>query len=236
MVHPNVRVVGIHRDAVVHAPHDGKIAEFNAFRIAHQEAETVNSGIGANTLDGDVEFGVGTFAFNLNTFLAASKRVDIGCFHHSHHSNDKWGSDIILLIGGKNGLQTREFSVAELRLYSLGIAGSDIDNLCSSFQSAVTTVGTRFIAVFESKSLAFISLNLQSVDLISSIFLLLFVNHRNYLQGVCARFQSNNVSTSVGAVVAHELMVDFCEIVICTALHINIVRSGSTKQVERHIS
>ena len=65
MVNPDVRVVCIKRDAIVHATHDGKITELNTLRVAYEEAEALDGRIVTNSLKGHVHLRVGLTALDL---------------------------------------------------------------------------------------------------------------------------------------------------------------------------
>ena len=66
VVHPDVLIVGIDADGIVHTEHVGEVAQLNAGGIADEEAEACGDSIVANALDGDVEGRVGTLSFYLN--------------------------------------------------------------------------------------------------------------------------------------------------------------------------
>jgi hypothetical protein len=77
MMHPNVGVVGIERNAVIQTTHDAQITELHTLGLAHQEAEALDGGIVANALEGEVQLAVGFASLHLNAFLLAAQGIKV---------------------------------------------------------------------------------------------------------------------------------------------------------------
>ena len=83
MVNPDVRVVGVERNTIVHAAHHTDVAELYTLAVAYQESETANSCIVTDTLDGDRHFCIGILTFNLDTLLRATYAVKVVLLHQT---------------------------------------------------------------------------------------------------------------------------------------------------------
>ena len=69
VVYPDLGVLGVERDAVVHAAHDGKIAELHTRSVAAEESKAVYCGIVAHALECEVHLAVFSLALDLKTLF-----------------------------------------------------------------------------------------------------------------------------------------------------------------------
>ena len=104
MVQPDVGVVGVERDAVVHAAHDADVTHLDAPGIAYEEAEAFDGSIVANALDGDVEFAVGLFAFDLESLARTTDLVEVVLGDKANETEGDRGGVVALLVGVDDGL------------------------------------------------------------------------------------------------------------------------------------
>ena len=98
MVYPNVAVVGVEGDTVVHGAEDGEVAEFHTLAVADKESEAFHSGVLTYAFDGDVQLAVGFATFDLDALFLAAERIEVGCAHHTDYTNVEWGGHIPLFV------------------------------------------------------------------------------------------------------------------------------------------
>ena len=67
VVNPDIAVVGIQRQAVVHAEHDGEVTELHVTAVTAQDAKAPDGSIVAHALQGDGNVGKGTLALHLQS-------------------------------------------------------------------------------------------------------------------------------------------------------------------------
>ena len=116
VVNPDVRVVGVERDTVVHAAHNAEITEFNALGVAYQKAKATDGGIVTNTLEGDVQLRVCSLALYLNALFFTADFVEVVFFDKPDEAESNRRGVIALLVALDNSLQTSTLRRATLTI------------------------------------------------------------------------------------------------------------------------
>ena len=141
VVNPYHGVLGVQRDAVVHAPHDCEVAELHARCVAHEESEAVNSSVVTHTFYGDVHGAVVVLAFYLQSLAGTRHSVQVRLLDESDEAECYRSSVLSLLIGVADGLYARTLANASHGGgYRLGSVCRDVEHLCSCLQCAVRVV------------------------------------------------------------------------------------------------
>ena len=244
MVNPDVGVVGIERDGVIHATHDGKVAELDALGIAYQETKTVQGGIIANALEGHVQFAVSFLALDLQALCRAADVVEVVNGNQTDETESNGCGVVTLLIGINNGLDTcacGDIGILGTRLDSsgdgLGCVLRHVEHFGTSLQCTVAVIGTwSGTSVDKGKALTRIVAHFQVGDgvFLCSHFSTLGTDGHN-LHGIRASLQSHRVSTSVGTIVTYQLCVNLGIVCILSAFYIDVIILGTVHQRELHV-
>ena len=232
MVNPDVAIVCIQRDTIVHATHNCKVAELHTFRIAYQEAEAADCSVVADTLDGERHLAVLVLTLDLDALLWRADAIEVVLLNESDKAEGDRCRVVSFLVGVKDGLEARYlFHIRVFRarfyfcLHRLCRILGDIEHFGTILQRTVSLVGTRSIVVHEGKALAAIVLHLQHLCLAGKLCQLrvvtIYGNHLQLIIGAC--LQTYQIGASVGTVVAHQFIVDNGVFGILPTLYIYIV-------------
>src|SRR5574344_72035 len=104
IMYPDIGIVGIQRDTIIHLSHDTEIAKLYALGISYQKAEAMYRCIITDTFYRDVQFAVGSLSLDLDTFTATSEIIRLAVLNQTNDSYIQRICDISLLISRKNGL------------------------------------------------------------------------------------------------------------------------------------
>ena len=244
VVHPDVLIVGIDADGIVHAEHVGEVAQLNAGGIADEEAEACGDSIVANALDGDIEGRVGTLAFHLNALGRAEELIAVGCCYSAYDADGQRTGLKTFLIAVDNVLQAGEGLCGALAVLDnverdgLGIILGDVYDTCIALERAVVVVGTHTLGpALMGKARTVVGLDTDGCSLVGSGSHLCPIGiYGHYLECIVGGLdQSHHVGPPIGAVVAHQLGIDERIVGVVAALHIDMIGPGSIEGVELHI-
>ena len=237
VVQPHIAVVGIKGYAVIHAAHDREVTELHALGVAHQEAETVDGGIVAYALEGDVQLAVRVLPLHLYALFAASKAIHVGSLDSADEANGERRGDVALLIGIDNGLQSRELARREACLDGLGIGRGDVDDDGIRLQGSVVVIGSHaFVIVEMGKARAVVGPDHHLTGKGSA------TSGRNiahkdglYLHGIASRPEPHDIGPQIGAVVAYQLRVNLCPLFIFLTFYKYMIANGTRGLMPLHI-
>ena len=241
VVNPQVTVVCVHRNSVVHAPHDGKVAELYRASVADKESETVNSSVETNTLNCDVHFRIAALSFNLYALSRTAEAIHVGGLDSSDYTECDRSLVISLLIKVYDVLESHTSCLAAIAACydiggdSLGVVGCNIDNLSAVFQSTIVLVGTDTVCRIEcgrsglevGKTATVVSDNVKRAcfccvgsDFCSALY-------RNDLHLVVSSNQTESVCASVSRILAYQFCIKLSPRVGSSRAYINIIRVAS---------
>ena len=243
MVNPDVAVVGIERDAVVHATHDGEVAELHTLAITYQETETVHGSIVANALEGHVHWTISFLTFYLQALFRAADFVEVVLGNQSDETEGNRRGVVTLLIGINNGLNACTGG-------DIGILGTCLDgggnglgsilrhikHLGTILQRTVAVVSTRGIPIHKSKALATVVKHFQlgGRGFLRSDFRASSI-HGYYFYRVRARLQAYHIGTSIATVVAHQFVVNLGKVSVLSTLYIDVIGLSTVHRRELHV-
>ena len=242
-MNPDVGIIGIERDAVVHTPHDADIAELDTLGIAYQKAETADGCVVANTLEGHIQLAVAFLTLDLQTLCRTADFVEIV---HGNQSNEPEGNRrgvVTLLIGIDDGLNTStcgDVGILGARLdgSSNGLGGvlGDIEHFSTLLQRSIAIIGTRGrTTIHERKALATVVAHFQVGGRIFLIGEFLATSSNGHdLHGISTSLQTYYVGTSEEAVVTYQLVVNLGIVGILSTFYIYVIGLGIVRQREIH--
>ena len=239
MVNPDVAVVGVKRQSVVHAAHDADVAELHALGVAHQEPEALDGSVLSDALEGHVQLRVGVAPLHLDALLLAADGIEVVLGDESDEAEGDGGGVIALLVCGNDGLQAGTLRGAALAggdhggLDGLRRILGHIEHLGAALQRAVAVVGSRRVAAHEGKALAGVAAYRHVGGLAGSAsHLLAVVVDGHHPDAVGAGLQAHHVGAAVAAVVAHQLSVYLGVVAVLAALDIDMIRRSTLQEVE----
>ena len=244
VVHPDVLIVGIDADGIVHAEHVGEVAQLNAGRIADEEAEACGDSIVANALDGDIEGRIGTLSFYLNAFGRTEELIAVGSCYSAYDADGQRTGLKTFLIAVDNVLQAGEGLGGALAVLDnvecdgLGIILGDVYDTCVALERTVVVVGTHTLGpALMGKARTVVGLDTDGCSLVGSGSHLCPIGiYGHYLECIVGGLdQSHHIGPSIGAVVAHQLGIDKRIVGVVAALHIDMIGLGSIEGGELHI-
>ncbi len=224
-------VVGVERDTVVHQRTHTDVANLERSRVAYQNTKSVDKCVVAYTLNGDIQFAVGSITFHLQALCRTAQCVHIGGIHHSDDAEAERSSVLSFLVRIDDSLHTgasglRTFLVGDdIGRDSLRCICRHIEHLCARLERTVVLVGTdAVVALVEMRiAVAVEGGGGQHATLgrLCSHLGIVCVHGDNF-QLILARFQSHSVHTAVSAVVTQQILV---KLSVRTALgtHISVI-------------
>ena len=108
VMYPDVVVVGIQRDIVIHTRCHAEVAKLNRSCVANQEAEAVNEGVVANTLKSHVQLAVLGLTLNLQALGRRVKAIHVAGLDSADETYTERTLLLSFLIGSNDSLQTSE--------------------------------------------------------------------------------------------------------------------------------
>ena len=209
MVNPDVGVVCVEGDAVVHTLHDGEIAHLETLDVSHEKAKAVDRSVVANALDGDVKFRIGLPALHLDPLGRRAKGVDVGGADFTNDAQRERRGDVAFLISREDGLQASERAAGEASTDGAGRSGCDIDHFSPRFKPAVVGIGAHPLwAVLMGKAFAIVWGHVEHISLCGGQRDLRVSRvNRHDTQAIVACWQPDGIDASKGCIVAHQLVV-----------------------------
>ena len=236
VVNPNVGVVSVKRNAVVHLAHDTQVAHFHALAVADEKTESPDGCILADALYGDVHFAVSFSSFHLNAYFGTSKCVGIAITNSTDDTHVERNCHIAFLISTEDSLNACEGAAVELCLDSFGIGFCDIHNHGVLLERAIVVVGSYARIVLVGKTYALEVLHDDSRCLVGLCCEFLTFYDWHHFQGIVGScYQSDSIGTSVGAVVSDELSIQLCPVGIGSTFYIYSIVAHTFLHLPFHV-
>ena len=239
VVAPDMFVVCIETDTVLGMHHDGKVAQLNISAVTCQHTKAMESGIVADTLNGQIH--VLALTLHLEAYGGTSQFGHVGLLQLSDDSHGQRTCLNTLLVGLKNILNTRTsfLVIAYLHTQSdgFGVILRHIDDAGARFQRAIIVVGSDTFA----DVIVGIAVTIVVTDFQIGCLVLLCGQFRTistdgyHFNNIRPCFQTHYIGTSVATVVAHQLGVNLGKVSILSTFHIDVVRLGTLQQSELHV-
>ena len=148
VVNPNIGVVGIQRQNIVHTEHDGEVAELRVLASVDEDAEAPDGGIVADALDGDGHFAVGSLTLYLQSLCRGIEAVHIVGLDGADDADGKRRGVVALLVECDDVLKSftsgdgATAAGDDVVGNGLGFVGPDVEDLCALLQRAIIFVGS----------------------------------------------------------------------------------------------